>query len=153
MNSCAVKSLCMTIALLATAAVPAQQTVWRCGPGGNSYSNQPCASGREVAVDDNRSSTDAQAAREVAARDRAQAQTLRKDRLQREAEQRAQGSGLAGFSPAKPAPAAKPPPAPVVAKVKKTAKAKVKRPPIQQPPPAAAGTSAKAARASRRAPG
>ena len=148
-------SLALSLAplLLAAGAAQAQQTVWRCGPGGTSYSNQPCADGREVGVGDSRSKPDVQAARDVAAGDRKLAQSLRQERMQREAEQRAQGSrnsGLGGFSAAKPAPPVKADQAPRTAKSKVKTSSKTKRKP---PQPAAAETSTKAARASRRAQG
>ena len=148
--------------LLITGAAQAQQTVWRCGPGGTTYSNEPCPGGRAVGVGDSRASNDVQAAREVAGRDRTLAKDMRQERLQREAEQRAQGSGVGGFSGAKPAPPVKADQAPVVAKSKAKAKGKTKSETKSESksktkrkprPPEAAGTSTKAARASRRAPG
>lgn len=146
----------MTLMLMCMGTAQAQPTVWRCGPGGNSYSNQPCAAGRTVGVDDSRSSADVQAGRDVAVRDRAMAQRMHKERLQREAEQRAQGSGLGGFAATKPAAPAVVAQVPAIAKVKAKTKAKTKdkaTTPTKPPQPAAAGTSTKAARSSRRAQG
>jgi hypothetical protein len=141
----------LTFAMLCAGAAQAQQTVWRCGPGGTSYSNQPCPEGRAVGVADNRANNDVQAARDVAGRDRALAKDMRQERLQREADQRAQGSGLGGFSAAKPVPpAVEKAGAKTKSKIKSKIKSKTKRKP---PQPAADQTSTKAARASRRAQG
>jgi hypothetical protein len=81
-----------TLPLLASA----QQTVWRCGPDGRSYSDQPCPTGRVVALaDTTRPAADVQAAQDRALREQALADTLLQQRLQREAATR--GSGLGGF--------------------------------------------------------
>jgi hypothetical protein len=152
-----INALLWAVLLVTASAAQAQQTVWRCGPGGTSYSNQPCAEGRAVGVDDRRNKPDVQAARDVAASDRKLAQSMRQERLQREAEQRAQGSresGLGGFSAAKPVPPAKADQALRAAKGKAKSKAKTTAKTKRKPPqPAAAETSTKAARASRRARG
>lgn len=86
--------------LLGQAAVA--QTVYRCGPDGRSYSQAPCADGKPVAVDDARSATQQQAAREVAAGDAARARGLADERRQREADAPRQAAGFM-TAPAPPA--------------------------------------------------
>jgi Domain of unknown function (DUF4124) len=68
----------ITLALLLCASAQAQ-TVWRCGPAGNVYSDSACPAGRVVAVADTRSPAEVQAARTVAARERALAERLAAD--------------------------------------------------------------------------
>ena len=51
-----------TLALLLAGSVQAQ-TVWRCGPDGNTYSSSACAEGRAVVVADARNPAEVQAAR------------------------------------------------------------------------------------------
>lgn len=94
------------IASLVTSASAGAQTVWRCGPDGRDYRDAPCEQGRIVAVADERSLAERSAARQVAAQDRALAQRLERERLAREREQRAAGSGLAGFRTTPPLSAA-----------------------------------------------
>ena len=63
------------------------QGVWRCGPEGRSFSDRPCADGepmRMAALADRRSAAEVQSAREVAARERRLADSLRQERLARE---------------------------------------------------------------------
>lgn len=65
----------------------AAQAVYRCGPDGRSYSQQPCAEGRVLAVDDD--ARDADARREgqaAAARQARAAELLAQERRRREAE-------------------------------------------------------------------
>jgi hypothetical protein len=57
-------------------AVAQAQTVWRCGPAANVYSDTACTGGQAVAVADTRSAAEVQAARAVAARERALAERL-----------------------------------------------------------------------------
>ena len=75
--------LWITLAWLLAGSVQAQ-TVWRCGPEGNRYSDSACADGRTVAVADTRSPAEVQAARAVAARERALAERLAADNVLRE---------------------------------------------------------------------
>lgn len=79
------------LALLLTGpAMAAQaQTVWRCGPQRNVYSQRPCADGSPVEVDDTRDATQQREARRVADAQADEAQRLRQERLAREAEARA----------------------------------------------------------------
>ena len=117
------------------------QSIWRCGSEGRSYSDRPCSEGRALDVSDARSTLDVQAAREVADRERRLADTLEQERLQREREALARGPGLAGIGATA-----------LVSPIKPKAKARSKTNP-KASRPAAAGTSAKAARLSRYAPG
>jgi hypothetical protein len=68
------------------------QSVYRCGPDGRSYSQAPCAHGRAVEVNDERSPQQQREALDVAERDRALADSLEQDRHAREAQPRA-GAG------------------------------------------------------------
>lgn len=86
----------LLVLLLAAAAAQAQ-TVWRCGPDGRTYSDSPCADGRMVAVADARAPAEVTDARAVLARDQRLARQLVAERLAREREAKAQGSGLAGI--------------------------------------------------------
>ncbi len=63
------------------------QAVYRCGPGGRSYSQVPCTDGRAVEVNDERSPQQRRDATEVAVRDRALADSLEQDRVMRDAQQ------------------------------------------------------------------
>ena len=65
----------------------AAQTVWRCGADGRSFSDRPCAEGQPLQMAelaDRRSAADVQAGHELAARDRQLADSLRRERLDRE---------------------------------------------------------------------
>jgi hypothetical protein len=97
----------LLLPLLAQAALA--QTIYRCGPEGRSYSQAPCADGKPLTVDDPRSASQQQAAREVAAGDAALARNLADERRQREAGAQRQAAGFA-TSPtqAASAPARKP---------------------------------------------
>jgi hypothetical protein len=69
----------ITLGLLLCAGVqmPTQaQTIWRCGPAGNVYSDSACTDGQVLAVADARSPAEVRAARAVAARERALAERL-----------------------------------------------------------------------------
>ena len=77
------KTLLVAILLLVTAAAQAQ-TVWRCGPAANVYSHRPCTDGRPVVVADGRDAQEVDAARVVAARERTLADTLSRQRIERE---------------------------------------------------------------------
>ncbi|MDE2146670.1 MAG: DUF4124 domain-containing protein [Burkholderiales bacterium] len=100
--------------VLSLAPLPAPaQTVWRCGGAdgrGVSYSDRPCADGRALALADERSAEQVQAAREVAARERRLADQLTAERQQRDAlpppaprhDRRAHPAAPAALSPAAP---------------------------------------------------
>jgi hypothetical protein len=61
------------------------QTVWRCGPAGNVYSDSACDGGQVVAVADVRSPAEVRAARTVADRERALAERLAAENARRQA--------------------------------------------------------------------
>ena len=67
------------------AAAVAQTAVYRCGPEGREYSSTPCATGRQVAVDDARSADQRRQAEGVRQRESALADKLAAERRQREA--------------------------------------------------------------------
>ena len=85
--------LWITLAMLLAGSVQAQ-TVWRCEPDGNRYSDSACTDGRIVAVADTRSPADVQAARAVALRERALAERLAAANAQHDV---AQGPRLVGI--------------------------------------------------------
>jgi hypothetical protein len=87
------KQSTIALALLVCAVVHAQP-VWRCGPAGNVYSDSECADGRLVAAADARSPAEVQAARAVAARERALAERLAADNARNEASTRARLIGI-----------------------------------------------------------
>jgi hypothetical protein len=98
----------LLLPLLAQAAA-LSQTIYRCGPDGRSYSQAPCADGKPLTMDDPRSATQQQAAREVAAGDAARAQKLADERRQREADAPRQAAGfMTSPTQAASAPARKP---------------------------------------------
>lgn len=77
----------LAVLLMLSAAAAQAQAVWRCGAEGRSYSDRPCADGRALEMAelaDTRTPAELQAAREVAARDRRLAETLRHERIERE---------------------------------------------------------------------
>ncbi len=81
------KTPLLAMALLCAAAGPAMaqaagQAVWRCGA---SYSDRPCPDGTVVQVSDRRSAAEQDEARAVAQRERAVAELLRAQRLERQA--------------------------------------------------------------------
>ena len=101
------KHLPLMITLLLPLAVSAQ-TIWRCGPDGRSYSATPCSEGRAVEGLQPRPSDDLAEARNRAAREQQQADTMSRERLAQEARQR--GNGVAAIGPQPQVkPAAKPP--------------------------------------------
>lgn len=94
-------------------------SVWRCGPGGRSYSDKPCADGIEVQVDDARSADEVEQAQAIAAREKRLAEQLRQERLQREQEarladeERARAAKPASAEPTAPQPVWVGPPEPL----------------------------------------
>jgi len=85
------------ILALCLAAAAQSQTVWRCGPDGRSYSDEPCLGGRAVAVADPRTAEQVAAARQTAADEVRRAHTLAQQRQQREAESRERTALAAGI--------------------------------------------------------
>jgi hypothetical protein len=69
----------MTVCALALPA--AAQTVYRCGPEGRSYTQQPCDDGRPVRVDDARSDSQRREAEQAAGREARIARRLESERL------------------------------------------------------------------------
>jgi hypothetical protein len=90
----------LVLALLAGAA---QAQVYRCGPDGRSYSQEPCADGRAVEVADPRSAQQAAQTRHSALRDAHAADELERARLNAERLAARQGPGLIGWSKSGPA--------------------------------------------------
>lgn len=123
----------LSLAAAAGHAAP-PQTVYRCGPEGRVYSQTPCADGKPVTIDDPRSASQQQAAREAAERDARMAKQLSEERRQREAA--AAGQGLAGI---KATPAEDKASAPGrKSKAKPAAGEPVMSPPMRVPPASAA---------------
>jgi len=88
----------LVLALLLPALAAQAQDVWRCGPEGRSFSDRPCADGKPMqmaSLADIRSAAEVHSAREVAARERRLAESLRQERLARE---QVAGSGSRGAS-------------------------------------------------------
>ncbi len=109
-----IAALILILALpLLAAAQP--QAVWRCGADGRSYSDVPCeqGQGRQLALAESRPATDVQAARERAAQEQRAADTLVRERLQREAAVRSMG-----VATDRPVALAKPATKPIAAKAK-----------------------------------
>jgi hypothetical protein len=81
-------ALCLAALLLGAAlgAATQAQTVYRCGPDGRSYAQTPCAGGRAVQVNDERSAEQRREAIEVTERERALGEALVQERQAREAE-------------------------------------------------------------------
>ena len=77
-----------TVGLLAAgvAGVAAAQIVYRCGADGRSYSQQPCAEGRVIGVDDPRGADARRDGQAAAARHARAAELLAKERQRRESE-------------------------------------------------------------------
>jgi len=78
---------------LAACAVHAQDRVYRCGA---SYSQEPCAGGSAIAVDDTRSAAQVEQAGRVAQLDARLADALRRERLEAEQAALRQGPALIG---------------------------------------------------------
>jgi hypothetical protein len=98
-------SLAMLGLLGASLGATAGTTVYRCGPDGRSYSDQPCPQGRAVEVGDERSAEQRADAERIAQRERALAEAMRRERLALEAARAPVAAAKAGRS--KPRPVAK----------------------------------------------
>ena len=96
--------LAAVLAAAATGAVAAPP-VYRCGPDGREYAQQPCAKGRAVAVDDARSPAERDAATAVARRDARTAEALSADRRRLEARPASRAVALDAPRTSAPAPA------------------------------------------------
>lgn len=125
----------MMLAFALAAASAGAQTVYRCGDGGRSYTQQPCAGGQAVDVSDPRSAEDRAQGEQAARRDAELADRWARERRAREAGVKPVGAG--GIDGLRHPP---PPAAPVqpTAKPKKHGKPKKAKPVhiVAPPPPA-----------------
>jgi hypothetical protein len=82
-------------ALIGTVTSSPAQSVYRCGPDGRTYSQQPCRDGRSVDVDDSRTADQQAQAQRAAQRDAQLGQAMQQDRQAVEAAAaRRQASGI-----------------------------------------------------------
>jgi hypothetical protein len=95
MSRAAALAVAVVLGALAQAA-PAQDRVYRCGADARSYSQQPCASGATIEVDDARNASQVAQAQQVARLDARLADTLTRQRLQAEYAAARQGPVLIG---------------------------------------------------------
>lgn len=79
MNGHAVVAV-LLLGLAGSMVTAAQATVYRCGPDGRSYSQQPCADGRAIDVDDARPADERADAAAAVRRDAALARQLERER-------------------------------------------------------------------------
>jgi hypothetical protein len=110
-------TLLMALSGVIPVASPAQN-VWRCGPDGRTFTDAPCPQGQAIDMPASRPAEDLHSAQQRAARERAWADQLQRERVQREAQPNAGPTGIYGLRPVKPLPAPK----------VKTAKKKLKLP-------------------------
>lgn len=87
-------------ACLWAGAALAQTPVYRCGPDGRSYSQEPCPGGQAIDVADNRSAQQATQSRQAVQRDAREARELERARLQAERQAARQGPALIRWSKA-----------------------------------------------------
>lgn len=100
------KSACAALLVLAMGMASAQ-TVYRCGPDGRQFSQQPCAGGAAVDLKvDRPDESERQRAKDLADRDRALGERLEAERLQREEREQRSSAVAGGFHPRPPKPAA-----------------------------------------------
>jgi hypothetical protein len=93
----------IALAALCAGTAVAQAQVYRCGPDGRSYSQEPCAQGQTIDVADPRSAQQAAQARQATLRDARQADELERARLRAERLAASQGPALIGWSKPKAA--------------------------------------------------
>lgn len=86
-------------ALLLALQAQAGQTIWRCGEDGRVFSDRPCSNGQALPVHRTPTAGEAQAAEQVAVRERQLADTLRQERHARA--RVAPGSGLIAIGPSR----------------------------------------------------
>ncbi|MEW6705057.1 MAG: hypothetical protein AB1430_09430 [Pseudomonadota bacterium] len=72
------------LALLWAQGAVAADTVYRCGPVGQTYSAEPCTDGKPLRVDDGRTAAQQRQARAMARREAALAEQMARDRRKRE---------------------------------------------------------------------
>ncbi len=94
-------------AALLAAAPAAAQKIYRCGPNGNVYSQQPCADGKALDINDPRTAAQQREARADASKDAKQADAMQREREQ--AERRAKPAAAGSLRVEEPAATAKPP--------------------------------------------
>lgn len=87
----------LLLLLVAMGAQAQTAGVWRCGPEGRSYQQQPCAEGQALALADARSAAEQAQARQVAAREQHLLRDLQAQSRERERAAKAQGSPLLGI--------------------------------------------------------
>jgi hypothetical protein len=90
----------VVLTLLWVSSASAQTQVYRCGPDGRAYSQEPCAHGRTIDVGDPRSAQQAAQTRRAALRDAREADELERARLHAERLAARQGPALIGGSKA-----------------------------------------------------
>ena len=99
--------LAASVVLLCIGAASAQTTVYRCGPDGRQYSQQPCPGGSQFDAADPRDPTQRAQARQLADQERTRAARLERERLASEAARPpSRAVGLDARHAAPPAPAA-----------------------------------------------
>lgn len=124
------KRALVIVCLAWTAGTVAAQTVYRCGPEGRSYSQQPCPEGRALQVGDARTTQEQAQAADAARRDARLADTQEQERF--EAERRPPAKAIALT-----APKSKDPPGKVTPRAKKGSKATARpKPPRRAVAPA-----------------
>ena len=96
-----------SILLIGAGLATAQTPVYRCGPDGRAYSQQPCPGGTQFDAADPRNAAQRAQAVDAAERERRHATSLERDRLAREAAERpSRAVGLDSRRAAPPPPAA-----------------------------------------------
>jgi hypothetical protein len=109
----------------------ATQTVYRCGPAGNLYSQQPCPDGRPVDVDDSRTPEQVAQARAAVREQQQLGQALARERRAEEAARRPAGASGIRVNAGWPEPVRSAHPAQASPRRGKGAK----KPPASAPPP------------------
>jgi hypothetical protein len=88
-----VSAAVMTCTLLLAAVPAVAQKIYRCGPDANVYSQQPCADGKALDVNDPRTATQQREARSAAAQDAKRAAAMQREREQAERAQKPAAAG------------------------------------------------------------
>jgi hypothetical protein len=94
------RAAALLAACLWAGAACAQTPVYRCGPDGRSYSQEPCPGGHAIDVADNRSAQQTAQSRQAVQRDAREARDLERARLLAERQAAQQGPALIGWSKA-----------------------------------------------------
>lgn len=99
----------LLMAVIMAAPVTAQK-VYRCGPNANVYSQQPCADGKALDINDSRTVTQQREAHSNASKDAKQAEAMQREREKAERASKPAAAGSLGAAEPEPATkAAKPP--------------------------------------------